>query len=432
MGDIGRNGFLLATAVALLWPRYFFVNVAGKGVSGYTAITLPMLVGAIVALLGSGATRAIVARGMAHTLPMLLAIVAWSAWRILTDLTGLTPAASLMETMQDLVFTTGWLWIGMVFLADPVAMARLPAVLLIAGIAATGFGLIEYASGQPLLAALGLNRIAAGDANQLRAIASASSDAASGFRIKASFAHPIVYGQAMAVLAPLSLHCLLSRGIARRLGGTLLAVAIVVALVLCGSRSPLIVFGVALIVYGVLRQFDVRRPARLLVLNVAGVGALIALPVVVDATQNLVTGTDAREIGSTQVRALQFQRARTALDQRALAGYGGGQAKYHAGVVGRNDVLTVDSQYLVLAVDHGLVGLALYALMTLAIVLTGARLAIGARDPGRRSILGFWTALVCGNAAGLSIVAIDDMLTFTYLAAGVFVAHAGRPPHAPG
>ncbi len=428
MGNIGRNGCLLATAVAWLWPRYFFVNVAGKGVSGYTAITLAMLLGSIVVFLGSAPIRASVARGALRTGPMLLAVFLWSAWRIVTDLIGVSPAASITETMQDLVFTTGWLWIGAVFLSDPPTMARLPVVLLFAGIAATGFGLIEHASGQPLLAALGMNRIAVGDANQLRAIASASSDAASGFRIKANFAHPIVYGQAMAVLAPLAVQYVSSDGAGRRIGGTVLAGAVVIAVALCGSRSPLIVLGVALTAYVLLRQLDVRHPGRLLVLNVVAIAGLVALPVTTTAIERLIAGTDAREAASTQVRALQFQRARSALEQRSIVGYGSGQAKFHAGVVGRNDVLTVDSHYLVVAVDHGLVGLGAYALMTLAIVLTGARLTIIERDRRRRGILAFWTALVCGNAAGLSIVAIDDMLTFTYLAAGWFVATAGRSP----
>jgi O-antigen ligase len=285
-------------------------------------------------------------------------------------------------------------------------------------------GLVEFSAQQPLLDVLGLNNFAAGDLRQLRSIALASSDA-SGFRIKSVFTHPIIYGQMMALMTPMALHLIIHDQRWRRWLGVALLPGIAISLVLCQARSPFVVLVVVTVLYLAIYSFDVRKGSRLVMFVLLTVGAVALAPLAIERTEALVLGTSSREAGSTAVRESQWSYGRNAMSARPLLGYGSGQAPIYAGVVGRNEIRSVDSYPLTIWVESGAIGLLLYVSMMGAFFGRGLLLAISEPNRWRRSVLAVLTASVVGSFVGLTIVSIDDSLSFAYLAAGFFVAESG-------
>ncbi|SEJ21562.1 hypothetical protein SAMN05428950_1011476 [Sphingomonas sp. OV641] len=425
MRTTARLLFLLGVIIAIVWPRYFYISLAGRGVSGFTLITLILLAYGLFLFVFISAWQPTLLRGLPRTIVPLTAVGAYYGWRLICDANGIDPGLSLWLTLNDIVFAASWLLIGAIFMSDAPTYRAFPYVLIISAFVATIAGLAEFATGTPFLDLVGLSTFSAADEKVLSGINAASSDANS-FRIKAVFAHPIVYGQVMAMLAPLAVAFALNGSRRWRLAGVMLLPCIGIGIIICQSRSPFLVLGVALGMFFGAYTLDVRNKGRTLGFMAFTMLALVSSPFVLDRVMALTTGTNSRESGSTEIRELQMELAGSALQSRPLGGYGSGMAGQYAGVEGRNDIITVDSAYVVAAVDSGYAGVTLYTIMLVVITLHGLLLALRERQSWQRGLLASFAALIAGCALGLSVIAIDDALVLVFLSLGYFISYSGR------
>ena len=405
-----------------LWPRYFFISIAGKGVSLFTAMTLVMLLQAVYFLFTAREIQSAALKGWRQSLPLIAALNVFFAWSLWTDVIGFSPTVSLGITLQDILFSSSWMLIASVYFCFPGSDRILLRTIAIAALVATAMGLLEFVTQTPLLDALGLSGLAVGD--NLKAINFASSSAGS-LRIKSVFSHPIVYGQVMALFAPFALHFLTQA----RAGGKMLSMAmfvgIALAMVICESRSPLALVPTALVAYYVIYNLDLRNSTRFLRLLTLLIASVLLLPIAIESGADLINGTSSDKAGSTMIRNIQYQRMQTALVDRPFVGHGAGQAGYMAGVEGRNDVLTVDSIFISTSVERGYFGTVLLCVLFLAMAIKGARSTLAEQNPQRRSLLAGLTAWTIAIPVGLSIISIPDEMVMLYLAGGFFIAAAG-------
>jgi O-antigen ligase len=299
-------------------------------------------------------------------------------------------------------------------------------VLIGIGVTIAGlFGILEAATQTPIFELLHFTAVAKIDPALLEVLTHGSSEEGQN-RIKSIFNHPIIFGQVMAMTSPLFLHLILHTRGNTRLLGISQAIVTVVSLVICDSRSPLIVFSVSIIFFFFLFNFDIRSRRRLFLFFIGLLVAAFAAPIAVDYTVGLTVGESDRDIRSGQVRVLQLQRGQDALSRSPITGYGSGSAIGYAGV--RNNttqVMTLDNYYLTLSVDSGYIGASIFIIMIFIFILFGGITTFNSELTEDRSALASFVALIAGFIPGMTIVSIPDALTYVYMAAGFFLAETG-------
>jgi hypothetical protein len=416
-----RWATLLGVFALYLWPRYLFLSVGGKGVSGFTlAAILLFLLSVVLVVLRAGYRRAFVS-AVRHRFLVLALFAALFAWRLVCDLGGETPSDSLQSTALDFLYLGSWLVTGTVLCADSRTRRSIPYVVVVCALVCALAGFIEQRMGTPLSATLGAGDLQAGDKYELGRIGSALTRGAE-VRIRSLFSHPLVYGQVVASMTPAALHLLLQRTGWRRWLGAAGGVAILYSIHLSNARSPLIVAVFAAAIYCLLFFFDVRRRSRLVALMTFALAMVVAAPVAVTALTDLTTGRTSEEAISSGARDQQMARGAAALQGRLLTGYGDGNSEVYAGIRTMDGNLSVDNYYLTRAVDSGIIGAGLFALLIAAVLGFGARTTARIDDGVGRSLAAMFTSTVVGLGIGLTILSIVDTLAILYFMSGCMLA----------
>lgn len=424
MNQFVRILFAIGLICAFVWPRYFFVSFGGRGVNAFTILTLLLL--AVSTLLFLAVPR-ILGGTLATLSASVLALVglfSYFTWRVLADFSGVNPGASLGLTVQSIMFGAGWFWIVAVLLADERLHRSFPALLTASGLIATLGGILEYQFQTPLLDLLGLSSISTMDTQTLSAINAASSEVGQ-FRIKGVFAHPIFYGQVMALMAPVAFHMIRFGRSVGKIFGVLLLMGVTVGIVLSQSRSPLVVLVVTSVAYFALFAFDIHKPARIVFFTMMMFGGMLVMPVALNALSNTTAGSDSREARSTLARSIQYQRMTDALTNRPALGYGTGEAANYAGIMGRHNVMTVDSTLIAEAVEGGYVRLGLFLTMLACFFLQGAMVVLPLRNGELRSAAAMMTSWFPGIFTGTTIIAGEPLMAFVFIALGYLIATQG-------
>lgn len=411
----------LGLFVLYCWPRYFFMSVGGKGVSGFTLYAFIFLSLSLYLILVRRATLQSVKASFANSGIVLALFMLFWAWRILSDFQGLTPGDSLALTFLHMLYFGSWFISAAILFQDFRVRNALPYIILINGVVATLCGLIELRTGSPISTVLGFADFQAGDAYTLQNV-SDTLERGEVARVRSLFSHPIVYGQVMASMVPVAMHFVLrSRG-ALKVLGVILGFCIVTSISICNARSPIFVAVASGGMYFALFYLDPRRLGRMYILLWAVIGFAVVAPVVSGALTTIAVGRTSEEAISSTARDRQMEQGLNGLALRPIIGYGDGNAGEIAGILGRKNTLTVDNYYLTRAVDNGYVGVAIFILMIFSFVLKGVRLAVLEFDSMQRSLLCMATATIVALAIGLWVISIEDTLAMLFLMAGFLVA----------
>lgn len=419
-GSLTRNIAYLALILQFLWPRYLFFQVAGKGVSGFTLVAMGLLATALASLVIRHRFRQSVFAGLVRSKLLLICFVAWWFWRLLSDLTVGSGGAAF-TTVMDFLYLGSWLISGVIIFADPRIRAALPHAIAISVFAATLVGIVEYLTGTPIARMLGL-------ANQSQMLNQYTVELARGgaTRVRSIFTHPIVYGQVMAAMTPFALAFVLAGRIGGKVVGLLMIGAIVLSLIMCNARSPVIVMAIAIACFFATYLFDLRRPVRLFFAMIGLIAAVGATPIVVASVADLQSGRTSEEAGSTAARTIQMDRGTSALRDSPLMGYGSDSAGEYASTSNAGRV-TVDNYLLTVAVESGYVGLTLFLLMLIAIGRQGLRAIYSTPENRPRTLNCAALAATIGLASGLTVISITDTLSIMFLLAGYLAAASGAP-----
>lgn len=420
-GTIARLCFLAGVALQFLWPRYFFLNVAGKGINPFTLAAIGLLAFAVYLLVRNQR----VARALATTLrrsgAVLIALLVYWLWRLVADLVGISPPQSLYLLSIDLLYLGSWAVIGAIFFLDEESRRLFPYVVVGCGVLATIVGFVELETGQTLPKLLGVDGLQAGDRYALEQIAR-ELKRGSAARIRSLYAHPIVYGQVMASMTPIALLLAFRSNWRDRALAAVLMASILLSIQLCNARSPLFVALVGGVLFFVLYSFDLRRPNRLLALGASVLMLGLAAPMVSGQLMAIVQGRTSEEALSSNARKAQQQQGMAALVSRPINGYGDGNAVNFAGILGSKNIRTVDNFYLSVAVDNGYLGCAILIAFIVIAAGSGGLAALRATETAARAGLAAAASIIAAVALGLTILSIPDSLSVLFLMTGYIVA----------
>ena len=142
----------------------------------------------------------------------------------------------------------------------------------------------------------------------------------------------------------------------------------------------------------------------------------------------LIRGDTTAEQMSTNVRAEMLSNGLRALAERPLIGYGDGRSPDIAGLVGRHGVRTIDNFYLSVAVDFGVVGLALLFGLLLVAVATMTAAIGNATTAAGRNLQSAYVATAIAVLVGQTVITVPDNMAIFYLLLALAVTRASSNP----
>jgi hypothetical protein len=406
---------LMLVALSIVWPRYGFFALGGlPQVTPFTlmAILSWLLLPCLLVL--DPVMRNRFGFAIWSNSLVLSLVGAWIVWRFLTSALGEDPGSSLFETAREVVYLTPILFMTILISTMPSGKLWISRTMVVSALLVLLLAALESALKRSVVDILGL-RFAI-DAQSAVNVTEVTLRAGL-VRIKSVFSHPIVFGQFLAFIFPIAVWSLFKErsGLMRLLSLTVVAL-IPWAVVITGSRAAIVGLAVAVftfvLIYAVHRLRQNLHTGVLVILGVLLIST-ITFAAVSGQILDLISGRNSVESTSTIYREAMISKGLDEISYSPIFGFGDGRAAYHAGFVGRNNILTIDSLYLSTLLNNGWVGLAIfvsvwifYARSALLSVLTNKKFQIEA-------------AMIAGVISlffTFSIVTISDNITLLFIA----------------
>ena len=406
---------LLACVFLILWwPRYFFISLAGKGVSPFSLGMLFLEIGAIYRIMTYGVR--FVTAGQAINILLSSFLI----WTFVCDFAGSIPGYSLSVSFRTYIYLYGGYLVGVAFISQTKVLKGIPTLICVLVIISAAIAVLERATTRSFLSFSGLERFMVNSSEMELLLDGTFRDGL--FRSAATFSHPIIFSDFLAASAGFAIHVFMNPNWLKKLVGGLALGAIPVGIYLANSRSGYLVLLISLTCFGTLIVY--RKFKSKSILWLGGIGAIViiaATSIFADYIKSLVVGTNGTEMGSTEARALQMQIGFSALSQSPIVGFGEGMSGLKAGLVGEKGVVTIDNTYLSILLDFGYVGLSLFVALMLSCVWGAWSAFYRSASPQAQSrsaaIVAFTVSIVIGQSAA----SIYDNLLPVFMLAGACV-----------
>lgn len=430
-----RYAFYAILVISLLWPRYFYLRVPGlPGISPFVVLAY-----AAMALLIPYAL--IVDRAFYQFSRVVrISLVAWAlfglflAWRLVSSLFG----APMAGDVPIVIFFRQFPPLAVFFPLSAIMMldsdVRQTAfrIILVAILVIALGGFVEVVADTRLLPLLGLDRFAAGGVFVNEFTNNFYRD--NSLRAQSTFTQPLVFGQFAAAFAPLCL------ALARReswnwrvVAGAAFA-ACIYCVWLSTARSALLALIVSTTTYLLLTLVN-RFTFRWILLSV-GLVLLVLLMWSAYQVGDLIAaavGHSADNLNSATARQSMMEMSFSRVSDSPLIGFGDGTARWLAGIIAnRSDFATIDSLYLSILVQNGYPGIVLWMAFMAVALLMAVRNGLEGATAAIRDVNCAIAALVAAMAVGLSVLSIEDNMSFVYLLAGVVMVDRLSTRTAPG
>jgi hypothetical protein len=271
------------------------------------------------------------------------------------------------------------------------------------------------------------------DPSAERALAGATRGATGQYRAKTTFSTALGLAEFVALMTPFALHWAVGRyNIAIRILGLALIPTLYFVVRMTDARLGVVGYLVSLLVY-LLFWSLVRWRRRMGDLMTAAIVyayptvflAAVAATMFVHKIHVLVFGGGA-QAASNQARSDQFRMAIPALLKNPL-GYGAGESGDAMGY-GAGAFIAIDSYWIALALDYGIIGLALYVAM-FALVIGAAVTMILRGTPSDDREIGLLVPLATCLSAFLvirGVFAQAEIHPFIFMVLGMLIALIGR------
>jgi O-antigen ligase len=405
-------------AFAVLWPTYLVAPVAGANFSATRLLVLLTLGFCVVVCTLSPVTGQTMLRLLRRFWRFYLLFGLMFMWRLICDLSGVEPTRSIALTLIEMVGVFS-IFVPMALVSASASVRRmLVIVIAFAALVAMLIGVYEALSGSNISARLAGRTAASAEIARSMMITQIRDGM---YRIKAVFAHPILLSQFAGMILPLFIHLVLhSKGRLVRLAGLAGTILVPFVILKTVARSGILVAVLAVGVYFGLMLLARRkiRLGTLVVAALAGALAIGAVGVMTTTLEGLVQGRTAVEVSSGNSRTMMIRRGVDAVQESPIVGYGQGQSPFYAGLLGSNNLLTIDNYYLSAVLDFGIPGLALLLLLFLEILLIMTKAVRLAETPEERSLLAACGA-TCAVMFGQYVISSWDNLIFLFIAVGI-------------
>ncbi|MEF7616506.1 O-antigen ligase family protein [Aquincola sp. MAHUQ-54] len=379
-----RSSFALSIVLFLLWPRYLSFNFGGPDLVPARLLYGLLLVTWFGAL-ASPSFRKATLKTFSDRRGWLALLAAYFLIRLASVVGSEAFGLSAYQVANELL-TAGL--IVPIFYSVFNTNANIQKLLwsiVLAGAIIGVLTVVERALGRTLFANVRLPGMTV-DSEWLYAAIMEKSRGGS-YRAQGTFSHPLLLAEFSAFALPICLYfCAVAKGV-RRILSALAVLLVIIAGALSGSRAAFAALPIGLVMCATIlmcRQWLVNRQLGVasvilslsFVVGIFGI-ALLWLTGTIDSS--LVSGRTYAEASSTNTRLDMLARGIPKILEHPFLGYGPGLSAYIAGV--KNSIaLTIDSYYLSLAIDSGLLGLGVFALLFIGALLFGLKRAISSSD----------------------------------------------------
>ncbi|WP_156361718.1 O-antigen ligase family protein [Sphingomonas sp. Leaf343] len=269
------------------------------------------------------------------------------------------------------------------------------------------------------------------DEQVLRVLAGLSRAASGVYRVQSKFGISLSLGEFFGLALPFILHLIVNTKTmwVRLLGVVTLAMVFVVTL-RTDSRLAFIGFIVALLLYALYWSFTYWRTNRqsifaaaLMLAYPAGLVAFITLAFAWRRLERLILGGGAQQ-ASTDSRKDQYAMGWRILKHNPI-GHGIGEAATTLGYRVQDGTLTIDTYYLAVALEYGVLGFVIYYAMFLFGIARAASLGMKTKDPEIVFIVPTCIALV-NFFISKSVFSQQENHPLAFLLLGIVVALSWR------
>ncbi|ODU22397.1 MAG: hypothetical protein ABS87_02325 [Sphingomonas sp. SCN 67-18] len=361
--------FFFAFLISLcVWPNYLALALPGlPWITSNRLFTVPLFFAFLVSLSVSSDFKRRVAEPLAHSRPAMIALIIFVGLQFLTIAFSWNPARSAtLFVNAQLEFTMIILVSLWIFSFEKNARLFAPLCLFF-GLYQAGLGLGEYVS-QSVFWADAVPEILKGDKFLVSKILSGQVRYAVGtHRSQGTFTTSLSYAEFLGIVQPFMLYIVFFwKNIFVKVLGGLAFILALIAIILSQSRLGLVATIVGLLLFSLilaLRYWRIHRnsllsPAIILAYPIAAAGFL-ALTVVWNRLSNMVWGggeTQASNVSRMEQYQTGFQKV---LDWPF--GYGMGNAAKQIGMVSADGMLNIDTYYMLILLDNGIIGFISYA-----------------------------------------------------------------------
>lgn len=420
LSEAFKNRWLvLLVLVLILWPTYFMAKIGGLPTIDPKKFMAGGGIAVLVFLLISradltriwreypGSTKLLaVAIGLLMLLRLAAAILSKQA-----------PAASFLLVMWDIVYYYSMFYVAL-FIFNTQRQQELFRVTLIS----LGFLEAIYAAFERVSTINVLLNITPRIAENSEFLASAAisrwRDGA--FRAQGTFAHPLLLSEFGAFLACMSTGMLFfSRRTISRYIGLLGLLSGCLCVFVSGSRTGFLATGAGVGIIAIAWICSLRRNTsaaskRFMFLVMVFAAITVSIPTVM----LMSSGKTVSERNSSAARQVMVQRGLPSIAEHPLLGTGPGTAPSIAGVIGANNVLTLDSYLLAIGVDSGAIVLLLFVFSYLGTAWISINNALSNPELNNTTIYGCSAALISLFIFRI-ILATPDNMSLAFLTIGI-------------
>ena len=418
----------------LLWPNYLALDIPGL-----PWITVARLFGApmVVLLLLHTSNCGPFRREMKEQLGAASLITKLVAWFAVVQVLSVFSSSAPFETINRMI-NNQIVWTGVFFVAVWVfrretrieTWIRLyPLIALVLCV----IGVVEARKGGILWANSIPSFLAVGD-EQVQRLLAGVYRLGNVYRVVATSTTPLSLAEALGATTPFLLYLMVQyRNPFLRLALLALDVLLVYVILLTDSRLGLVgmlVGHAAYAFYLTMRiyRFHTNSLIRATVVAVypAALVAVTAMVLFVGRINNAVIG-DGRQTYSDQARATQISDGLVKVWESPLFGFGTGQGAQKLGFTNAGGTLTIDTYYISILLDYGIVGFLLFYSLIVAAIIRAFSIGLKSTERANHQAIAFGTFLLIflTTKAVLSQEA-NHPLIFMALAAIVSLSYATR------
>ena len=375
--------FFAFFVVMIVWPNYLAVALPGlPWITMIRLIGFPLAALFVFCAFVSAKVRTTLRRTLASSPLVLILFLTFIALELFSVVVSTNPVQSLSKFVLVQITWTTTFFVGCYVFLKPGRAILWAGLAWSTAVVVALIGLREHSQGQVLWAGHIPGFLKVGDEVVQRILTPHFREYTGRYRTLSTFSTPLGFAEYLAFVLPFVLHFAAeARSLIIRIAAFVTVPSLIYVVLLTDSRLGMIGCFLAVLLYGLIWSVQRWRhdrsslfgPAVALAYPLIIVGA-VSLTFVSHSVHAVVWGGDATQMGSTDVRREQMNMAIPKIASRPW-GYGMQMAADVVGYRTPGGILTLDSYYLTIVLEYGVIGfIVFYGMFGAAIFAAGRRL----------------------------------------------------------
>jgi len=424
----------------ILWPNYLALTLPGLPWITMVRLTgFPMAFLLLVSLSGSAAFRGQIHSTISAVPFALRLFIIFTANEFVSLPFSHSIASSVNQVIIQQLNWTGVFLVSLYVFRKPGRAERYVTLLLALAIPIIVLAILESGEQHVLWSGHVPSFLRVEDPSAQLALSSAIRGATGQYRAKATFSTPLGLSEFMALMTPFALHWAVGRyNILLRILGLVLVPTLYFAVRLTDARLGVAGYLVSLLVY-LLFWSLVRFRRRMSDILTAAIVyaypsvflAAVAATMFVHKIHVIVFGGGA-QAASNEARGNQFKMAMPAFLHNPL-GHGAGMSGIAMGYA-PGEFIAIDSYYISLALDYGIIGLVLYVAIFAVIIAAAVTTMLRAKPTPDREMALLMPLATCLSAFLVirGVFEQPDIHPMIFMLLGMVIALVARARAVPG